>query len=598
MNQPRGISKYDTKNSVKAVGRAVTSRVPSIIVDDLEKNYREAVAAKSSSNYYPDLLNKQYRNGTIKTASRSVQAFTVDRVFEAPYNPFRSRFAIETPQNRIELYQRYRYYFKYEPLVGTAIELHSEFPLSSFELLHEDSTLQEEFNDIAHNLNLEEFMQHMAIEYWLVGSVFTYGIFDDDKNPSVWKSFSLLNPMLIEMEQAEITDGRPNSVMKLRISDSIRRIIQNGPKHPQTGELYNRLPSDMVEAVKNKNGLMTLNPVQAYHLKRAGNYFSLYGESIISRIIHLLNYRDKLRDSMYAAADRYAAPMEHWKVGEPESPATEDELVGLTDMIGNSFNDINRVIVTHHAVSVDIHGASEKVLPVRQEINGIEEEILVGLMLNKGFLDSQYGAYANMSIALEMLISRYLTFRQRIERWQNDAVWAPLCRLNNIYRPTRAELDHRIRIKNSPKRPWTPKIVWSKHELRDSTQKINLLMQVRDKLGKPGLPKEMIYQALNLNPRTVKEKLDREIADDKQKVKVEAPPSVPGGITSLPDLTLPAPFGDGGGLEAPIGEVPEGGLPETGAPEVQMLGPAGVPAGPPESQTVQNKGTGAPGATV
>jgi hypothetical protein len=81
--------------------------------------------------------------------------------------------------------------------------------------------------------------------------------------------------------------------------------------------------------------------MQVSHFKRKGNYFKVRGESMLYRIIHLLNYRDKLRDSQYATADRHTTPRELWKVGETAMPATAEELNALATMISSSFNDPN-----------------------------------------------------------------------------------------------------------------------------------------------------------------------------------------------------------------------------------------------------------------
>lgn len=590
------------KEIESSVKQAYINKNPRIITENLDAQFKSAIASKTDKNLIEKNLIASSKSGGMK---RSANAFSIDRVFQAPHNPFRNRFAVETPTNLIENIQRYRYYFKYEPLVGTAIELHSEFPLSTFELKHEDPVLQEEFNEIAEELNLFEFQIDMAMEYWLVGEAFPFGIFDNPETPQAWKAFILLNPLFVNVHSVPITDGRPNNEFSLKIDNTISQVVKNGPNHKDTGKLYARIPQDVKDAV-NTTGDIQLNHNQISHFKRKGNYFSVRGESILSRIQHLLNYRDKLRDAQYNIADRHSTPKEVWKVGEPGAPATEEELSNLSALISSSFNDPNQVLVYHHALTVDVIGTADKVLPLRQELDGIEEEMLVGLMLNKGFLDSAYGAYANMSVALDVLISRYLTFRQRLERWQKDAVWAPLCRIHNIYKPTPAELSHRIRIKNHDKTPWTPKIAWSKYEMRDSTQKVNLLLQLREKLkvgNKAGYPKDLIYQCVGDNPRMIQKMLDKESKEQELSGgKVNLGPATPGagggfgGGGGLPDLSLDTTqLGGGGGAEgAPSGgkgkdisKMSESELPEfNGAGETTNLNSKVMP---PESAKIQNE---------
>lgn len=595
---------YDAQKQ-SAVKRAITSKSPKIITDNLETNFQQAIKNKSNPNFYASQLSASGTNGVRKHGGlmrRSANSFSIDRVFDAPHNPFRNRLAVETPANMVEMHQRFRYYFKYEPLVGTAIELHSEFPLSSFQLKHEDPTLQEDFNQIAEDLKLFEFQLDMAHEYWLVGEAIPFGIFDDPKQPSEWKAFVLLNPLNVDISSVPITDGRPNTIMRLQVDQSIRQVVENGPSHKQTGELYKRLPSDLIQACKG-DGFLPLNPMQASHFKRKGSYFKVRGESLLNRIVHLLNYRDKLRDAQYTIADRHITPREIYKVGTDLLPATEDELQALADMVASTYLDPNQAIIWHHALQVDVIGTADKVLPLRQELDGIEEEMLIGLMLNKGFLDSGYGAYANMSVALDVLIARYLTFRQRLEQWQKDSVWAPLCRIHNIYKPTQAELSHRIRVKNNNKRPWVPNVVWNKYELRDNTQRINLLLQLREKMGgksgKPGYPKALIYQAINENPETIKRMLEKEAKEDEiaNKSKID----LGGGKTptdGLPDLNIDA-GGLGGGAPAGGGGAGELNIDDAKLPEFNGAGETkdlGTSVKPPESQTIENENSSTGGA--
>ena len=575
------------------------SKQPRLITENLEQNFRAAIHAKSNLEAISKSLISS--SGSVRKHSgmqRTASAFSIDRVFSAPHNPFRNRTAVETPSSLVENIQRFRYYFKYEPLVGTAIELHSEFPLSTFELKHDDPTLREEFNDISEDLNLFEHQLDMAMEYFLIGECFSFGIFDDEKNPSCWKAFTLLNPLFVNVEAVSLTDGRPNTSISLQIDETIKTVVANGPSHVKTGELYQRIPKDIIEACRG-SGFIKLNPIQVSHFKRKGNYFKVRGESLLNRIIHLLNYRDKLRDAQYSIADRHVTPREVWKVGNDAIPATEEELQALADLVSNSYLDPSQAVIWHHALQVDVIGTADKVMPLRQELDGIEEEMLTGLMLNKGFLDSNYGAYANMSVALDVLISRYLTFRQRMERWQKESVWAPLCRIHNIYKPTQAELSHRIRIKNQDKKPWVPEISWSKSEMRDATARVNLLMTLREKLGgksgKPGYPKDLIYQAVGDNPTVIERMLEKEakktVLDSKTNVDLgKGMGPAPGGMGGLPDLSIDSgalggsPAGGGAGSPSGKLDVDPAKLPEYG----------GAPSGgdgsnrPPVSQQIQN----------
>lgn len=601
----------DYEPAKKAITQAASHKYPKIIVDNIEAQFREVIANKTdpskiASNLFASTGPVKKWSANKQGMMRAANSFSIDRVFDVPHNPFRSRLAIETPQNLVELYQRFRYYAQREPLVGTALELHTEFPLSQFQLVHEDPVLREDFNDLSEHLDLFEFLLDAVFEYWCLGEFFSFGIFDDPKNPQIFEKFILLNPVNMEIMSSPITDGRGDKIFRLRLDRSIQDIIKNGPGHEKTGELYKRIPQDIIDSVKSGDGTMQLPESQTAHFKRKGNYFKVRGESILYRIIHLLNYRDKMRDSQYSIVDRNGCPREVWKIGETDSVATDEELAAFSSMLSASYMDPSQAIVWHHAVQVEVLGGSDKLMPLRQELDGVESEMLTGLMLNKGFLDSSYGAYANMSVSLDVLIARYMTLRTRIEKWIRDAVFAPVCRLQNIYKPTQAELAHRIRIKNADKRPWTPTVHWDKQELRDNNQKVNLLMTLREKLGKPaGIPRDMIYQAMNINPASVKEMLRREKKEDQinNAVNIGGSPGGPtaGGGMSVDLGGLGAPIGGGGGGSGGSSGSPGGGsngtelnIDPSQLPSFNKgnSSPGGAnPAQPQSSQSIQNSNT-------
>jgi hypothetical protein len=529
---------------------------------------------------------------------RTADAPSMNRVFDTPHNPFRTRQAVETPQNYVELYQRYRYYYKIEPVIGMAIDLHAQFPLSTFDLEHEDAMLQNEFQEeIVENLNIVELLSMMAHEYWLVGECFPFLIWDDVNDPQTFESWKLINPLNIELQKSFMTDGRPDEVIKLKIDETTKTIISNGPNHAKTGILYNRMPREWIDACTKGDGTLNLNHEQISHFKRKeGNYFDPAGrgESIIRRVLHLLTYRDVMRDAQYAIASRAGTPREVWKIGETNNPASGEELSAFSQMLAQSFFDPTQAIVYHHALQVDVIGSNDKLLPIRQELDAIEDEMLMGLMLNKGFLDNSYGAYANTSVSLDILIARYLDFRRQMETWMKQHVFEPICRRRNIYKPTQAELEHRIRTNRRKQTPWVPKVTWHKHELRDATQKMNLLMMMREKLGfqgSPGLPKEMIYRSMNMNPKIIEQQLKKEASEaiiNQAGISLQGAPGI-AGAGGLPNMSVDIGGGMGGAAGGGGGEVPNS------APNIGGNPPAGmgnVPSGDATSQNVAQTGTG------
>src|SRR3989304_4720520 len=105
---------------------------------------------------------------------RTALGVSTDTVFDTFFSPFRTRQTVETPAKRQDLNQWNRKYYK-DAWVGTAIDLHTEFPMSGFDVRHEDVQLEEFFNKVKDDTSLESFVMNMVSEYFIVGEAIPLG---------------------------------------------------------------------------------------------------------------------------------------------------------------------------------------------------------------------------------------------------------------------------------------------------------------------------------------------------------------------------------------------------------------------------------------
>ena len=517
-------------------------------------------------------------DGPLKAAMKKRAQSGVSAIQQQFFSPFRIRPSLETPTKRVDLNEWYRYYFKHDPYVGTAIELHATYPLCDFELDHEDSSLKREFNEVTEQLDLVSLLQRMGLEYWVVGECFPFGFLDDPNDPRQWERFILLDPDKIKINKHPMAVGRHNRDYFIRLEPDadLKKIVDHGPNHPNTGPLYRNIPMDVIAAVKSGQSI-PLHPLQASHFKREVNAFNVRGESIISRILQDLMYLDKLRDAQYAIADRHVTPKEFYMIGEPGDPADQAELSDFENILQQTYFSPNTAVIYHHALKIQWEGASGRILPLKPEFDLIEKRLLAGLMMSSAFLHGEGPTYANATVALDVLIARYMDYRKKLERWVIGHVFDPICRMNDIYKPTDAELKHRIKVKKK-KMPWVPKMQWERGSMRDDQFKTNLTKEL---VTAGLLPREDLYRIINKRSAQVEEELQDQAERDKEKQKKGIPipgqPQMAGGGGAG---GLPAPPGGGGGGPPPGAGLPKGGLPP-GAPKIPGPPGGGLPMGTP-----------------
>lgn len=267
------------------------------------------------------------------------------------------------------------------------------------------------------------------------------------------------------------------------------------------------------------------------------------------------------------------SPKEFYFIGSEAEPASQDEINDFRDLLAQQWSQPNQAIVYHHAVRVQWEGAAGRILPLQPEFQYLDKQLAIALLINEGILTAERQPYASTSVALDVMIQRYLTIRMRIENWIENKVFKPICRLHKIYKRTKNEIEHRIKLSHTEESLWIPKVKWDKEELRNDLNKVRLLIELADKNW---LPRSMVLPFLNVDPDTARKEVRMEKAKDKKEGFTGEPgmPGMPGmGAPTLPmsppgedevplspeEMSLPeAPEGEGGAVPP---ESHEGTLP-------------------------------------
>jgi len=467
-----------------------------IITNGIEQEFKKLVKKGVSPEVTENV--KKVIEGKVVTAQ------SVTRTLEPFYIPFIQRTSLEIPTDRKMLNKFKRYFFYNEPIVGAACELHAEFPLSTFGVTHEDSVLAKEFEDIVEYLNLFEFLLAMLLEYWVIGESFVFGFFDDGEDPRYWKKLIMLNPDYVDVQTAYYSKEIQSKIYLLEPDEVVKRIVNNGPEHPETKELYTKLPSGIIEAAKTGKKIK-LPYFQVYHFKREGDYFSQRGVSIIERCFKWLMYRDKLREAQYAIADRHTTPKEFYLIGSDTHPATQEMIDSFRELLISMYNQPNQAIVWHHNLRIQWEGASGRSLPIVPELQYVDKQLAIALLINEGIITAERQPYASTSVALDVMIQRYLTLRSRVEEFLKKFVFGTICKLNGIVKRTQTEIRYKIRFDHPMEDLWLPDIKWTKGSLRDDLSRLQFILSLVDK---DLLPPDYIYNLLDFTKEEVMTKLE------------------------------------------------------------------------------------------
>ncbi len=274
---------------------------------------------------------------------------------------------LHTPQNwqiaskRREIYTWCRFYYENEPKVAAGVDFYSQFPMNGFKLECKSKRIIDFFEEVVEDLDLEEWLDSISHEYFLLGDVFPFLEIDcktchgSGIDPETgeqcnhpggeFKSIRVLNPDYIEVQDNVLTD---EPLIALVPDEELQMIVQR--KQPE--HIYNKLPINIINLIATGRPI-TLSNRSISHLKLNASGYSTYGSSMLRRLFTMLAYKTKLMTANWIIAERLIIPVRVVKVGDEKRPASEDDIQDVVNQLAAVSNDPNLTIVTHHAFCHD-----------------------------------------------------------------------------------------------------------------------------------------------------------------------------------------------------------------------------------------------------
>jgi very-short-patch-repair endonuclease len=476
---------------------------------------------------------------------------------------------LHTPQNwqiaskRKEVYQWARFYYENEPKVAAGVDFYAQFPMNGFQLQCKNKTVQRYFEDLVLTLRLNYWFAIISHEYHLIGDVFPFlsieckqchgrGVLrngDPCNHPDGrFKSITVLNPDYVEVKDSLFPD-RPEIVMIP--DDTMKKVIATKePRHQ-----YERLPQEMIELILSGQEI-PLSSRCVSHIKHSEVPYAKYGTSLLRRLFTVLAYKTKLMTANWIVAERLVLPVRICKVGEPDRPAGPEDIADMQNQLSAVANDPNLTIVTHHAIDYEWYGATGKIHNLQGEMEEIGKEILDGLMLNQALLNGEMQGYTSAQVGIETLIKRLENWRNKLSEWCENHIFKPTAMMQGF-------IDEEETKRLGKTVYLYPKIKWNDMQLRDKTNKLQLLMQLHDK--------QLV------STETLLEEFDMDYDKEVERIRNEQIQVGAGGAAmgggGGPGGAVPG--GAGGGMSGAVGAPGGGG----GGEAMPGMGMPGGPAG-------------------
>lgn len=484
----------------------------------MRRNHKTVVASNNlgnlamSSLINKDELPKNIQQKMTRNAKRTVRANSAQITIGNPtfYQPLFQSTNLLLPRDRRERNEWCRHFYRTEPIVATALDLHTEFPISDLNNVCSDPYIKKFFDYLAfEKLDIVNLLLEIGLEYWKLGDVFPFGQFNESEG--LWEGFTLLNPDYVNVNASIFAKEQQ---IELIPDDQVTNIIAGGPSG-QFGDLYRQFPEDIVIAVKQGKNI-SLDSRLVSHIAHKASPYESWGLPLMMRCFKTLIYKDKLRQAQDAIANRHIMPLRVAKIGTPGEPMpSQDDIDAFRDILAEGEDDPNFFLVYHYGLSFDYVGSTGKILPLNTEFDFIQNELMTGLGITQAMLNGDGSTYSTAQVGAEALARRYASYRLRLESWIRKKVYRPISEVQGFYKPKNGTIaiknmsprEIRRAVSNKEMELIVPKLLWQQQDLTSNQTAMNFIQSLRDK----GLVSmTTVLPLLSLDPETEKRNLENE----------------------------------------------------------------------------------------
>lgn len=473
-----------------------------------DSNPRPTVSTKGNDQVISRRLKRVAKSaGGVKFNTR-VGAFGSGNIIQSGgfnfFSPQLSTDFLELPQSLREKREWFRFYYDTDPMVGQAIDLLTEIPLSKVRLAKpkaENKDLADKshafFTHMCDRLKLFRKLLEITHLYWLDGNVFIFAE-DDQSEGDDYKGWTKL--IILEADQVNVDSYSFTDDVELEFipSEEDRRTVRNMGIDPLATKRAEKMPVEIVERIRDGQNLpLDTDPNTGsfcYHLARTRRPRSQLGTSILERCLRVLLYRDKLRQAQTSIASRHMTPHRVvWAEGLDEVQVDE-----LREQVDLTLMDPDFSIVTNYQVNWEEFGVNDRLLDLSNEYDVTDRQLMTGLGVTMELLTGE-GTYTGNRLSLEVMNTRFMLFREILQEYVEESLFKPVAIKMGFVETDKWGYENAI----------YPKLQFNRLALRDNQDTFDALFNLYQK---GSLTIDFILDLFNIDATDVAEKLKEDFA--------------------------------------------------------------------------------------
>ena len=473
------------------------------------------------------------------------------------FSPQLSTDFLELPQSLREKREIYRHFYNTDPLVGQAIDLHTELPLSKVRLAAPKPRMAPKgfkdaedygkyiltfFERLSKRLKLFQRLITSVHHLWLDGTVFIFAedsevqvpaeightkqvnqnsVLTDDgeareENEEVWvenagkedEEFAYYQKhyqgwsriIIFPIDQVKVTTFSYTDKMRVELipADRDRALIEQAKQgDPVAEEMVNEIPPEVREHIENGRLIpLGTDPDEGsfvYPLCGRKGAGEEMGQSILDRCLRTLYYREKLRQAQTQIADRAMTPRRIVWAEDISDTDAED----LREQVDLALVDPDYSIVTNYEVHWEEMSSKDRLLDLSTEYEITDKQLFAGLGVTESLMNGET-LYSGDRLKLEVINTRYLFLREVLQEYVEEYLFKPVARRKGFIETD--EWGDEVVL--------YPRLSFTRLPLRDSQDTYDALFNLYQK---GSISIDLILEMFNIDPHDTRVKIERDM---------------------------------------------------------------------------------------
>lgn len=473
------------------------------------------------------------------------------------FSPQLSTDFLELPQSLREKREIFRHFYNADELVGQAIDIHTELPLSKVRLAPPRPRLTPKgfkspedygryilsrFRRMSDKIKLFQRLITMVHHYWLDG---TCAVFAEDSTVEVPQDIgydrkvekkSILNDegepvehaeeswvergsredeelayyqkhytgwnrlIVLPIDRVKITTFSFTDKAKVELipSDRDRTLLEQAKQgDPTAQEMVAEMPAEVREYMEQRMLIpLGSDPEEGsfvYLLHGRKGADDEMGHSILERCLRTLYYREKLRQAQTSIASRAMTPK---RIVWAEG-LSDTDVEALREQVDLALVDPDYSIVTNYEVHWEEMGSRDRLLDLSAEYEQTERRLLAGLGVTESLMSGE-ALYSADRLKLEVMNNRYLHLREIIQEYVEEYLFKPVAKRMGFIEED--EWGQEVVL--------YPRLSFTRLPLRDSQDTFDALMNLYQK---GSISIDLVLETLNIDPDDTRTKLERDM---------------------------------------------------------------------------------------